>query len=98
MRIHPILLSVLLVAAAAPAVAAEPAPAAREAPPAASAERDREFADRNCLRETGTRIRARNAERRCTAFAGRVWTREDLGRTGHVDIASALRTLDVSIR
>jgi hypothetical protein len=99
MRIRPLLLTVLL-AAAAPAMAAEPPPAARDSAPATTAERDRdaETVDRHCLRETGTHIRARTGQRRCSPFAGRVWTREDLDRTGHTDIASALRTLDVSIR
>lgn len=58
------------------------------------AERD---ARRHCLRETGSRLRPRHTADRCTAY-GRVWTREDLARTGHVDIVEALRTLDVSIR
>ena len=99
MRTSPMLLAALL-AIAAPAMAQQPAPP--QAPPAAPAtdaggEADRKV-DRHCLKETGTHIRARSGERRCSAFAGRVWTREDLDRTGHVNIADALRTLDVSIR
>lgn len=100
MRIRPLLLTILL-AAAVPAMAAEPPPAARDSAPATTAERDRDAdsVDRHCLRETGTRIRLRSTgQRRCAPFAGRVWTREDLDRTGQIDIASALRTLDVSIR
>lgn len=99
MRIHPFLLTAVL-AVAAPAMAVEPAPPARDTAATATAERDRdaESVDRHCLRETGTHIRARTGHRRCAPFAGRVWTREDLDRTGHTDIASALRTLDVSIR
>jgi hypothetical protein len=61
-------------------------------------EDDADTVDRHCLRETGSRIRHRDGRRRCSAFSGRVWTRDDLARTGHVDLASALRTLDVSIR
>ncbi len=99
MRIRSILLAAVLAAAAIPAIAAEPAPPARDVVPAtAAAERDTDTVDRHCLRETGTRIRARTGERRCTAFAGRVWTRDDLDRTGRTDVADALRTLDVSIR
>lgn len=102
MRIRPILLSLLLTAAA-PALAAGPAKApeaARETREAttAGADRDTDRIDRHCLRDTGTRIRLREGERRCTAFAGRVWTRDDLDRTGQTDIGDALRMLDVSIR
>ncbi len=55
-------------------------------------------ADRLCLRDTGTRIVAR-AERkqRCNVF-GRVYTQDDLQRTGAVDLGDALRMLDPSIR
>lgn len=67
--------------------------------------------DRNCLRQTGSRIVAtRNASRnsaardrdtksghRCVAANGRVYSREDLDRTGETDIADALRKLDPSI-
>ena len=54
--------------------------------------------DRHCLRQTGSRITARRASeaRRCTAI-GRVYTQDDLRRTGHIDVADALRTLDPSI-
>jgi len=65
--------------------------------------------DRNCLRQTGSRIVARaNATRsasdrsdkrgqRCVAANGRVYSREDIDRTGEVDIADALRKLDPAI-
>jgi hypothetical protein len=64
-----------------------------------------------CLRSTGTHIapRARRADRganadgkdkrpACVAANGRVYTREDLDRTGAIDVADALRRLDPSIR
>lgn len=66
--------------------------------------------DRNCLTRTGSRIVARdNATRsarerndklakRCVAASGRVYSREDLERTGEIDIAEALRKLDPAIR
>lgn len=55
-------------------------------------------ADRNCLRQTGTRIIARHKDvRHCVPQHGRVYTRDDLDRTGEVDIARALRKLDTSI-
>lgn len=58
-----------------------------------------ELADRNCLRETGSRvIRADRTGRKCAMAAGRAYTREDLDRTGEVDLADALRKLDVGIR
>ena len=67
--------------------------------------------DRNCLRQTGSRIVANanaNATRsasdrsdkrgqRCVAANGRVYSREDIDRTGEVDIADALRKLDPAI-
>lgn len=66
--------------------------------------------DRNCLQQTGSRIVSRyNAKRsaratdkpakgkRCVAAFGRVYSREDLDRTGEIDIADALRKLDPSI-
>ena len=58
------------------------------------------LSDRHCLRHTGTRIVAR-AERRarykCAPAFGRAYTREELDRTGQVNIADALRMLDPSI-
>ncbi|WP_157489191.1 MULTISPECIES: hypothetical protein [unclassified Lysobacter] len=58
--------------------------------------------DRNCLRQTGTHIRDRSASngkgrKGCVAANGRVYTREDIDRTGQTDIAEALRQLDPSI-
>ena len=68
--------------------------------------------NRHCLRQTGSRITTRaNAPRagaasatngqqrnkRCVAANGRVYSREDLDRTGEVDIADALRKLDPAI-
>lgn len=70
-------------------------------------------ASRTCLRSTGSRIVAAQnlrAERdgkkdeskkdtpRCAVAAGRVYSNEDLERSGYVDIADALRHLDTSIR
>ena len=61
-----------------------------------AAQRD---ADRNCMRYTGTRILPRNKPaRECIPRHGSVYTREDLDRTGEVDIGQALRKLDTSIR
>ena len=66
--------------------------------------------DRFCLRETGSRI-TRHGPRRtardsgvrdsgareCVSAHGRTYTRDDLDRTGAIDIADALRRLDTSI-
>jgi len=59
--------------------------------------------DRFCIRETGSRItaarnaRSRRAEQECVNGGGRVYTREDIDRTGSVDLKDALRRLDPSI-
>lgn len=88
--------------AAAQTAPSSPPPQATPAPLESNidaGEQDLSPASRHCLRETGTRIRVRaEGGRRCSPASGRVWTREDLERTGHVDLADALRTLDVSIR
>lgn len=60
--------------------------------------------ERFCIQETGSRIVAnRNARTRaerdqCVSQGGRVYTREEIQRTGSVDLADALRRLDPSIR
>ena len=62
--------------------------------------------DRNCLRQTGSRITANEnwrAERdgkagdKCNNAAGRAYSREDIERTGAIDARDALRRLDTSI-
>ncbi len=61
---------------------------------------------RNCMRHTGSRIVAAENMRaekqgkpqRCANGPGRVYSSEDLERTGHINIADALRSLDTSIR
>ena len=61
-----------------------------------AAQRD---ADRNCLRQTGTRIIPRDKSGKpCISQHGSVYTREDLDRTGEIDMGRALRRLDTSIR
>lgn len=54
--------------------------------------------DRICLRETGTRIQRRDRKDQCVNANGRSYTREDLDRTGDVNLADALRRLDPAIR
>ena len=56
--------------------------------------------DAFCLRHTGSRIverQNRKGQRACTSGIGRVYTREELDRTGEIDMADALRKLDTSI-
>ena len=58
--------------------------------------------DRFCIKETGSRVIAsrnknKKADEECVNAAGRVYTREDIERTGSVDIKDALRRLDPSI-
>ncbi len=72
----------------------------------ATADTPAKESERNCLRSTGSRIvaaenlRAEKARKpqRCTNAFGRVYTREDLDRSGHTSIADALRSLDTSVR
>lgn len=54
--------------------------------------------DRFCARDTGSRIVPRDKDgKRCMTF-GRVYTQDDIQRTGAVDLADALRKLDPAIR
>lgn len=58
--------------------------------------------DRFCIKETGSRIvaarnRSKKSDEECVNANGRVYTREDIERTGSVDIRDALRRLDPSI-
>lgn len=61
---------------------------------------------RTCMRSTGSRVVAAQNMRaekegkpqRCATGFGRVYTSDDLDRTGHINIADALRSLDTSIR
>jgi len=58
-----------------------------------------DMADRNCLKYTGSRlISADRHGRKCANAPGRAYTRDDLERTGAVDLADALRMLDPAIR
>lgn len=82
------------------AQAPQPVTPAAPAPPNVARDADRADIDAHCLRETGSRIRLRDRApaARCHGFAaGRAYTREDLDRTGEVDIADALRRLDPAI-
>lgn len=71
-------------------------------------EREDAVTDRTCLRETGSRIRTSTAtdtrgsetdadRRGCLGANGRSYSRDDIRRTGEVDLGDALRRLDPSI-
>lgn len=59
--------------------------------------------DRFCIQETGSRIVASrnarsNSERKeCVNAGGRVYTREDIERTGSTNLKEALQRLDPSV-
>ena len=59
-----------------------------------------DLANRNCLKHTGSRItpRADKQGRKCVSANGRSYSKEDLDRTGEIDLADALRRLDPAIR
>lgn len=52
----------------------------------------------NCIRQTGSRIRPRDAKTACNGQPGRSYSKDELDRTGHTNLADALRTLDPSVR
>lgn len=96
------LLLTALLAGVVPAALVQAAPAEPAAAPATEvADATKEpLSERYCLRETGSRIVAhRNAkgQKRCNGLPGRAYTREDLDRTGQVNIADALRMLDPAV-
>lgn len=85
------------------APAPQPQPQATDAQAQAVAEdatkaEKKSLADENCVRKTGTRIAQRDGKQRCTSLPGRSYSKDDLDRTGHTNLADALRTLDPSIR
>lgn len=93
------LLGALAFTAAAQTVPPQTTPAA-DAPAAAQTDAKKpEINDAYCLRNTGTRItsRANNRKTNTCGAIGRSYTREDLQRTGEINIADALRKLDPSI-
>ncbi|WP_454829753.1 hypothetical protein [Pseudoxanthomonas wuyuanensis] len=105
------LLSVLCAAAFAvsaqtsapePAATAQPVPATAAEPGAAedaiAEDKAKRISDTHCVRETGTRITRRSDQGRCNNLPGRSYSKEDIDRTGHTDLADALRTLDPAIQ
>jgi hypothetical protein len=56
----------------------------------------KKLSDRHCIRYTGTHLAKREKDQ-CTGAVGRSYDREDIERTGEVDIGRALERLDPSI-
>ena len=85
------------VAAPAQTQATVEAPADAQAQPPADQKQAR-VDDSHCLRQTGSRIRTtdRNGEADCRNV-GRAYDRDQLDRTGRVNLADALRSVDPSI-
>lgn len=96
--------SFALAAAGVPAALAQDIEPEEEAHQQAREARKDRSAERFCIEETGSRIvasrNARSADERkeCVDAGGRVYTREDIERSGSTDLADALRRLDPSIR
>ena len=103
--------ALLCLAFAASAQTAAPAPAepadpqtTDATPTETSAKQDKadakkdELADRNCLQYTGSRlIRADSKGRKCANATGRSYSKEDIDRTGAIDLRDALRKLDPAV-
>lgn len=90
---YTIVSAVLLSAIGASSVAlAQHAPAAPVQPEAGQASH---ASDRNCIRDTGSRIRVKKGQ--CLPVAGRSYSQQDLQRTGETDLGSALQKLDPAI-
>jgi len=73
---------------------AAPAPVAEQAP----ASDKRPLSEANCVRQTGSRIRQRDAKTACNGQPGRSYTKDELDSTGHTNLADALRALDPAVR
>lgn len=59
-----------------------------------------EIDDAYCLRHTGSRVIQRTDNRKtrtCANAIGRAYNRDDLDRTGEINIADALRKLDPAV-
>lgn len=58
-----------------------------------------EGADRNCLKETGSRLAptADRKGRKCINAAGHAYDKDEIDRTGATDLKDALRRLDPTV-
>ncbi|MFC3550224.1 hypothetical protein ACFOLC_04275 [Lysobacter cavernae] len=81
------------------AEAQAPTTATADANAPADAQKTKPAFDNNCLRYTGTRIQQRdkNGKPVCNPGPGRAYSKQDLDRTGEIDVADALRKLDPAV-
>ena len=77
---------------------AAPAPASAPVAKQAPASDKRALSEANCVRQTGSRIRQRDAKSACNGQLGRSYTKDELDSTGHTNLADALRALDPAVR
>lgn len=58
-----------------------------------------DVSDRNCLKETGSRLAPRpdSKGRKCVNATGHAYTKDDLDKTGAIDLGDALRRLDPTV-
>lgn len=59
-----------------------------------------DVSDRNCLKETGSRLAPRpdSKGRKCINATGRAYTKQEMDSTGAIDLKDALRRLDPALR
>ncbi len=99
-RLLPILLlglSASLAYAESPPSSAEATPPAEEMVLITPDGTDEAAADSRCLRETGTRIKRRDGDG-CLAAPGRSYSRDEIQRTGALNLGDALQKLEPSVR
>lgn len=82
---------------AAPAPAEQAPQAAADVQTPVAADGKKRLSEENCLRHTGSRITQRDGKPRCTGQPGRAYTKDDIDRTGHTNLADALRALDPAV-
>ena len=102
-----ILVSLMLAACVAGSAYAQsdttPASAGAQAKTEAPMTAEQKSAEAFCLRQTGSHLRSVTAKPHneraveCANAPGRVYTREDIERTGAINTADAIRRLDPSI-
>ena len=84
---------------AAPQAAAAPANDAAQPVPKDEVANKNDVSDRNCLKQTGSRLTPRpdSKGRKCINATGRAYSKDDLDRTGAIDVKDALRRLDPAV-
>ncbi|MFC5740239.1 hypothetical protein [Dyella tabacisoli] len=85
----------LVASLGATAVYAQTATADAQVQASATSNDQKPLSDRNCLRETGSHIPPQKGK--CMPGTGRVYTQDDIQRTGERDLGPALQKLDPSV-